>query len=72
MPAFLYCPKYSFSQPCYTAFPPFDLIPELLLPHIGWGEDVVLIILAIRNLIAASPPDIVRDHARNIAKKKKA
>ncbi len=48
---------------------PFDLIPEAILPHLGFGEDIALNILAIRNLIAASPPDIVREHARTIAEK---
>ncbi len=48
---------------------PFDLIPEILLPHLGFGEDIAINILAIRNLIAASPPEVVREHARNIAEK---
>lgn len=48
---------------------PFDLIPEIILPHLGFGEDIALNILAIRNLIAASPPEVVREHARNIAEK---
>ena len=48
---------------------PFDFIPEAFLPHFGLGEDLVLNILAIRNLIVTSPPDIVQEHARNISKK---
>lgn len=48
---------------------PFDFIPEAFLPHFGLGEDIVLNILAIRNLIATSPPDVVQEHARNLSKK---
>ena len=48
---------------------PFDIIPEVILPHIGFGDDIVFIILSIRNLIAASPQNIVQEHARKIAKK---
>ena len=48
---------------------PFDIIPEVILPVIGWGEDIVLVILSIRNLIAASPQNIVQEHARKIAEK---
>ena len=48
---------------------PFDLIPEAILPHIGLGDDIVLVILSIRNLIAASPQNIVQEHAHKIVKK---
>lgn len=48
---------------------PFDIIPEMILPHIGLGDDIVLAILSIRNLIATSPQNIVQEHARKIAKK---
>jgi uncharacterized membrane protein YkvA (DUF1232 family) len=48
---------------------PFDIISEAFLPHIGFGEDLVLMILALRNLIAKSPPDIVKEHANEISKK---
>ena len=46
---------------------PFDFIPEAIVPHIGLGEDLILNVLAIRNLIASSPPEIVKEHARNIS-----
>lgn len=48
---------------------PFDLIPEAFLPHIGLGEDLLFMILALRNLVAKSPPDIVKEHAHNISQK---
>ena len=48
---------------------PFDLIPEGILPHIGLWEDLVLVIITLRNLIASSPPDVVTEHARSIALK---
>ena len=48
---------------------PFDLIPEAILPHIGLGDDIVLVILSIRNLIATSPQNIVQEHAHKIVKK---
>ena len=48
---------------------PFDIIPEAILPHIGLGDDIVFVILSIRNLIAASPQNIVQEHAHKIAEK---
>lgn len=50
---------------------PIDLIPEALLPPLGFGEDLVLLFLSIRNLIVHSPPEIVQQHAKDIAQKKK-
>ena len=48
---------------------PIDLIPEAILPHIGWVEDAIFLLLSIRNLIQISPPQIVTEHAREIAQK---
>ncbi len=47
---------------------PFDLIPEAFLPHIGFGEDILLFFLSLRNLIRSSPPEVVTHHAREIAR----
>lgn len=51
------------------AISPLDFIPDLLLPIVGWGEDVALVILSLRNLIQKSPPDLVTEHAKAIAQK---
>lgn len=48
---------------------PFDLIPEAILPHIGWIEDIALLLFSLRNLIQRSPPQLVTEHAREIAQK---
>jgi uncharacterized membrane protein YkvA (DUF1232 family) len=46
---------------------PFDLLPEGLLPHLGFGEDLLLFVLAVRHLIKSSPQDTVKKHAAAIA-----
>lgn len=48
---------------------PFDLIPEAILPAIGWIEDAAFLIFSLRNLIQYSPPEIVTEHAQQIAQK---
>lgn len=52
------------------ALSPLDFIPDLLLPIVGYGEDIALVILSLRNLIHSSPPELVKEHAKNIAEKK--
>jgi uncharacterized membrane protein YkvA (DUF1232 family) len=49
---------------------PLDLIPDFLLPIVGYGEDLILVILSLRNLIQNSPPELVKEHAQEIAQKK--
>ena len=49
---------------------PIDLIPDLLVPLIGYGEDLVLIILSLRNLIQNSPTELVTELAQDISQKK--
>lgn len=46
---------------------PFDLLPEGLLPHIGFGEDILFFTMAVRNLIRRSPKEVVKRHAAEIA-----
>ncbi len=49
---------------------PVDLLPEALFPHLGYGEDILLLLLALQQLIRSSPPDVVTGHASDIARKK--
>ena len=46
---------------------PFDLIPEGILPHIGFSEDLVLVVLAVRHLIKSTPEEVVKKHGIEIA-----
>ena len=49
------------------AVSPLDLIPEAFVPHIGFGEDIVILLLALRTLIRSSPKEIVKRHANEIS-----
>jgi len=51
------------------ALSPLDFIPDFFLPIVGYGEDLVLVILSLRNLIQNSPPDLVTEHAKDMTKK---
>ena len=50
---------------------PFDLIPEAILPPLGFIEDIVLFLFGLHNLIKFSPADVVKEHAEKLAEKKK-
>lgn len=50
---------------------PVDLLPEALFPHLGYGDDILLFLLALQRLIRSSPPDVVTGHAGNIAEEKR-
>lgn len=52
------------------AISPLDFIPDLLLPIVGYGEDLILVILSLRNLIKSSPPELVTELAKKMTEKK--
>jgi uncharacterized membrane protein YkvA (DUF1232 family) len=49
---------------------PIDLIPEFVIPHLGFGDDLLFFLLAIQHLIRSSPKEIASHHANEIAKQK--
>jgi uncharacterized membrane protein YkvA (DUF1232 family) len=50
---------------------PFDLIPDFILPPLGYFEDVVLYLIGLHNLIKFSPSDVVKEHAEILAQKRR-
>ncbi len=48
---------------------PVDLIPDFF-PPLGYTEDIVLYLIALHNLIKFSPPEVVKEHAESLAKKR--
>jgi uncharacterized membrane protein YkvA (DUF1232 family) len=41
---------------------PIDFIPAVILPIVGWVDDVVLIMYAIDSLVQRAGPEIVEEH----------
>lgn len=54
----------------YAAFiyvlSPYDLIPVVLLPFIGWIEDVLIFYICMKLLVDLSPPEVVEKHVKAI------
>jgi uncharacterized membrane protein YkvA (DUF1232 family) len=46
---------------------PLDLMPEMLLPVVGYVDDVTLLLLAGYYFMRWSPPEIVAEHVAAIA-----
>ena len=45
----------------YTLWPA-DLIPDLLLPVIGYADDVAVLLLCARYLFYQTPPEVLEEH----------
>jgi len=45
---------------------PFDLLPDFLLPFLGYLEDLVIAVLCLIGLVKFSPPEVVEEHVRAI------
>ncbi len=50
---------------------PLDLIPEAFVLHLGFGEDIIIFLLALRTLIRSSPKEVVTRHANEIAESRR-
>ena len=45
---------------------PYDLIPDILIPFLGYFEDIFIGILCLIGLVKGSPPEIVEGHVKAI------
>ncbi|HER25264.1 MAG TPA: DUF1232 domain-containing protein [Candidatus Atribacteria bacterium] len=45
---------------------PYDLIPDILVPFLGYFEDILIGILCLVGLVKLSPPEIVAGHVKAI------
>jgi uncharacterized membrane protein YkvA (DUF1232 family) len=48
---------------------PIDFIPELLLPILGYMDDVAVLFLAFKIFVRLSPQDVVAEHMDSIRAK---
>lgn len=59
-------PKVVFVASFVYAISPLDLIPDFLIPVIGWIDDIVILVAAARYFVRACPPEVVAEHAAAI------
>ena len=45
---------------------PYDLIPDFLVPFLGFFEDIIIGILCLIGLVELSPPEVVAGHVKAI------
>jgi len=45
---------------------PYDLIPDFLVPFLGFFEDIVIGILCLTSLVKLSPSEVVREHVKAV------
>lgn len=59
-------PKLLFLASLVYLISPLDLVPDFIIPILGWGDDLVIVIAAARFLINAAPGEVVQEHLRQI------
>ena len=45
---------------------PFDLLPDFLIPFLGFFEDIIIAVLCLIGLVKLSPPAVVEEHVKTI------
>ncbi len=47
---------------------PFDFLPDFILPLLGYAEDTLILVYALKKFIHLCPKDIVREHVERISR----
>jgi uncharacterized membrane protein YkvA (DUF1232 family) len=63
-------PKIVFIAGFIYAISPIDLVPDFLVPVLGWIDDIIILVAAARYFIRACPPEIVAEHVAAIQEKR--
>jgi uncharacterized membrane protein YkvA (DUF1232 family) len=45
---------------------PIDLIPDWVLPLVGYADDLIVLFVALRYFLKNCPPEVVREHVERI------
>ena len=45
---------------------PIDFIPDWIIPIVGYADDIVILIAALRYFLKNCPPEIIREHVERI------
>jgi len=45
---------------------PYDLLPDFMVPFLGFAEDIIIAILCLIGLVNLSPPEVVEGHVKAI------
>lgn len=61
-----FLPKFIFGLSLVYLISPVDLLPEILMPLLGYTDDVVVVIATGRYLLRQTPPEILNAHVREI------
>jgi uncharacterized membrane protein YkvA (DUF1232 family) len=48
---------------------PIDLLPDFLIPGLGELDDLTIILVSLKMFVDLAPPEIVREHLRNLTKR---
>jgi len=45
---------------------PIDIIPDWLVPLVGYADDLIVLFAALRYFLKKCPPEVVREHVERI------
>lgn len=59
-------PKIIVVAALFYALSPLDFIPEPLFPLIGYTDDALLVLMAVKHLLKSCPPAVLDEHVARI------
>jgi uncharacterized membrane protein YkvA (DUF1232 family) len=45
---------------------PYDLLPDFLIPVLGFAEDILILMLVLKYFVQVSPAEVVWEHVKRI------
>jgi uncharacterized membrane protein YkvA (DUF1232 family) len=45
---------------------PYDLLPDFLIPVLGFAEDILILMLVLKYFVRVSPAEVVWEHVKRI------
>lgn len=54
--------KLAFFAACAYTVSPVDLVPDFILPVLGYADDVALLLAALRFMLKLTPPNVLEEH----------
>ena len=59
-------PKTILALAAIYVISPIDLLPDMLIPILGFAEDILILFLVLKAFVRLSPPEVVWEHVRAI------
>lgn len=67
-----FSPKLALVAAVIYFISPYDLLPDFLIPGVGFAEDIVILLLVLKYFVRVTPEEVVWEHVKRIDQERRA